>query len=272
VADAVRTARDSHHPAFLWLATGAAASLALLEGRLGDAERAIGECASWGRRARNPGAVALGVGHTLALKREQGRLAELRPLFDSLGDRFDWIGAYPRVVRATVYAELGDLAAARAIFEPLAERDFRDLPRRADWLMGMCEAAFVCAALGDAKRAEPLDAALAPYDALHAVFPGPMLYAGPVARYRALLARVRGERAEAEAGFERALSACEAIGARPAWARTACELGELLATSPKTARRARDLFAEALASAESVGMAALAERLRSHLGDTAKIT
>jgi DNA-binding winged helix-turn-helix (wHTH) protein len=47
VDDALRTARESHHPAFLWLAHGAAASVALLDGRLAEAERAIAECASW---------------------------------------------------------------------------------------------------------------------------------------------------------------------------------------------------------------------------------
>ncbi len=262
VDDALRTARESHHPAFLWLAHGAAASVALLDGRLVEAERAIAECASWGSRARNPGAVALGLGHALALRRDQGRLAELRPLFDGLGDRFDWIGGYPRIVRAVVYAEIGDLAAARTVFEPFAERSFRDLPRRADWLMAICETAFVCAALGDRERAAQLDAALEPYDALHAVFPGPLLYAGPVARFRALLARVQGDRAAAAAGFERALAACAAIGARPAWARVACELGETLATDAAPPVRARALLTESLAVAESIGMAALATRVR----------
>jgi tetratricopeptide (TPR) repeat protein len=164
-----------------------------------------------------------------------------------------------------VYAELGDLAAARAVFEPLAERDFRDLPKRADWLIALCEAAFVCAAIGDAERAAQLDALLEPYDALHAVFPGPLLYAGPVARFRALLAAVRGERAAAVAGFERALAACEAIGARPAWARVACELGETLDTGSKRPPRARALLTESLATAESIGMTALVGRVRARL-------
>ena len=265
VDDALRTARDSHHPAFLWLAHGAAAGVALLDGRLAEAEREIAECASWGNRARNPGAIALGFGHALALRRDQGRLAELRPLFDGFGNRFDWIGAYPRIVRAVVYAELGDVAAARGVFEPLAERGFRDLPHRADWLLAVCETAFVCAALGDADRAAQLDALLEPYDALHAVFPGALLYAGPVARFRALLARAQGERAAAIAGFERALDACEAIGARPAWARVACELGETLDAGSKRPPRARALLGESLAMAEAIGMTALSARVRARL-------
>lgn len=259
VDDALRTARTSHHPAFLWLATGASASRALLEGRLEDAERAIAECASWGQRARNPGAIPLGLGHAFALKRDQGRLAELRPLFDALGDRFDWIGAWPRVVRAVVYAELGDLAAARTIYEPLAERDFRDFPRRADWLMAICETAFVCAALGDAPRAAALDRLLAPYDGLHAIFPGPLLYAGPVSRFRALLAQTLGDAKPAISRFEAARAACAAVGARPAGLRVACELGELYAATGEL-DRSRALLEEAAVGAAALGMAALAAR------------
>ncbi len=261
VDDAMRTARESHHPTFLWFAHGAAAGAALLGGRLAEAEREIAECASWGSRARNPGAIALGLGHALALRRDQGRLAELRPLFAGIETRFAWIGAFPRIASAVVYAELGDLDAARAVFEPLAERSFRDLPRRADWLFAVCEAAFVCAALGDAERAAELDAALQPYDALHAVFPGVLLYAGPVARFRALLARTRDDRESAIAGFERALAACAEIGARPAWARVACELGETLGADS----RARTLLVDSLTAAEAIGMPALADRVRAQL-------
>lgn len=264
VDDALRTARNSHHPAFLWLATGAAASRALLEGRMADAERGVAECASWGQRARNPGAIALGLGHGFALKREQGRLAELRPLFDAIGDRFDWIGAWPRVVRAVLLAEIGDRDAARAAYEPLAEREFRTLPRRADWLMAVCDAAFVCSVVGDAPRAALLDALLAPYDALHAVFPGPLLYAGPVSRFRGLLARTLGDDDAAVAKLEQARSACASVGARPASLRIACELAELLAARGEKAP-AKRLFDEALRGAESVGMEALTARSRAGL-------
>jgi DNA-binding winged helix-turn-helix (wHTH) protein len=265
VEDAVRTAHSAHHPAFLWLATGAVASRALLEGRLGDAERAIAECASWGQRARNPGAIPLGIGHGFQLKREQGRLAELRPLFDAIGDRFDWIGAWPRVVRAVLHAELGDLDAARAIYEPLAQRGFRDLPRRADWLMAVADAALVCAALGDAARAETLDALLAPYDGLHAIFPGPLLYAGPVARFRGLLARTRGATDTAARQLESALAACAAVGARPAELRVACELGEVLAADGHR-DDARTLLAEARQGAATLGMASVEARAAAALG------
>jgi tetratricopeptide (TPR) repeat protein len=267
VDDALRTAQSSHHPAFLWLAHGAAASRALLEGRLADAERAIGECGAWGQRARNPGAIPLGLGHGFQLRREQGRLAEMRPLFDALGDRLDWIGAWPRVVRAVLYAELGDLDAARAVYEPLAQRGFRDLPRRADWLMAVAEAAFVCAALGDAPRAAALDAALAPYDGLHASFPGPLLYAGPVARFRGLLARLLGQPDTAARHLERALAACTDVGARPAELRVACELGELLAAEGHR-DEARRLLDESHQGAAALGLGGVAARAKRALDET----
>jgi hypothetical protein len=164
-----------------------------------------------------------------------------------------------------VYAELGDLAAARAVYEPLAARGFRDLPRRADWLIATAEAALVCARLGDAPRAAALDAMLEPYDELHAVFPGPMLYAGPVSRFRALLETLAGDRAGAAASFERALAACAAIGARPAWARVACEFGALLGADRASAERSRGLFEEAHKMAESLAMTELAQHAKAAL-------
>jgi hypothetical protein len=169
------------------------------------------------------------------------------------------------VIRAVVYAELDDLEAARRVYEPLAERDFRELPRRADWLIAVAETAGVCARLGDAPRAARLDALLAPYDELHAVFPGPMLYAGPVSRFRARLAALRGDRAAAEAAFERALAGCAAIGARPARARVALELGGFLAADPAASRRSRALLDEAHKIAESLGMADLARSAKAAL-------
>jgi len=168
------------------------------------------------------------------------------------------------VVRAVLLAELGDRDAARAAYEPLAEREFRALPRRADWLMAVCDAAFVCSVVGDAERAPLLDALLAPYDALHAVFPGPLLYAGPVSRFRGLLAHTLGDDDAAVAKLEQARDACAAVGARPAGLRVACELAELLAAK-RESKRAQRLFDEALRGAEAVGMEALTARSRAGL-------
>ncbi|RIK94578.1 MAG: hypothetical protein DCC71_23530, partial [Proteobacteria bacterium] len=53
--------------------------------------------------------------------------------------------------------------------------------------------------------------------------------------------------------------------ARPAEARIACELGELLQCDDASAPRARRLLADALDVAEAIGMDALAQRVRAAL-------
>src|SRR4030095_10801077 len=90
-------------------------------------------------------------------------------------------------------------------------------------------------------------------DGLHAVFPGPLLYAGPVSRFRALLARTLGDPDAAAAKLAEARAACVAGRARPAELRVACELGELAAeTGARGGGRA--LLAEAAAGAAAPGM------------------
>jgi hypothetical protein len=133
--------------------------------------------------------------------------------------------------------------------------------------MAVVDASFVYAALGDAARAATLDSMLAPNDALHAVFPGPLLYAGPVARFRGLLAQTMGRGDEAAEHLERALEACRSVGARPAELRVATELGELLCAGRET-RRGRALLEEARAGAEALGMASLAARAARGLEQT----
>jgi len=265
--EAHRAARASHHPAFLWLARSAAASAALLEGRFADAERALEEAAEHGRRARSPQALPLAIGQTLALRRAQGRLGEVLPLYERVARDLDWLGSFPRVMLATIHAELGAHERARAVLDELAPR-LATLPRRADWLVAMTELAFVCAATGDRARAAVLHEQLAPHARLHSVYPGPMLYAGPVAHALGVLAAALGRPGEAAARLEAALGAAEAVSAAPARARIACDLGALLLASARAGERERGraLVSEALERAEALGMPPLAERAAGLLG------
>ena len=259
--EANRAARASHHPAFAWLARSAEASAALLEGRFADAEQAMQEAGEHGRRARSPQALPLAIGQTLALRRAQGRLDEVLPLYARVAGDLAWLGTVPRVMLATIHAELGAPDRARAVLDE-GLLDLAALPRRADWLLAMTELAFVCAATADAERGAAVHALLAPLEQLHAVYPGPMLYAGPVDHALGALAALLGRRDEAVARHEDALVSAEAVGAVPARARIACDLGALLLGSSRRGERdrGRTLVADALASAEALGMPPLAKR------------
>ena len=93
----------------------------------------------------------------------------------------------------------------------------------------------------------------------------------PIA-HRALgvAARLRGDGAEAEARFGRALEAFGQLGARWQAGRTLVELGEL-ALARADAAAARDAFGQALAAFEEVQAAPDAERARSRLASVGSI-
>jgi hypothetical protein len=88
--------------------------------------------------------------------------------------------------------------------------------------------------------------------------------AGPAAYFRGILAAAVGQPAAAIAHFEEAIAVGESMQALPwlartrlAWARTLAGRG-----GPEDAEQARDLAAQALATAERLGMARIAEAAR----------
>ncbi len=261
LAAAEAAASASHHPAFQWLAAAARTSTALLEGRFDDAEVAMAEAGELGQLSRSPQAVPLALGHTIALRRAQGRLDEILPIYEQIAPNLDWIGAFPRVNLAMIYWETGAPDKARQVIEELAP-DLTSIPRRADWLVSMTELGLVCGAVGERDRAEQLRAMLEPYAERHAVYPGPMLYAGPVSHALGGVSAALGERDTACRWFEDALAAADAIGARPCAARIAWDWAEVLAAStrPSDRDRARQLRTEAVDRAQTLGMKALLDR------------
>ena len=90
----------------------------------------------------------------LAIRREQGRMAELeQPAREMIapqpGHRPAW-----RAALATLLWESGRVEEARAEFEALAANDFADIPRDGDWLIAITLLADCAVELGDAQRAE----------------------------------------------------------------------------------------------------------------------
>jgi hypothetical protein len=257
LADGERVARELGHPAFLWIAGMSRASAHLLEGRLDEAGPAIRAAAEHGRRARSPQAGPAALAQTVALRREQGRLAEIRAPLEAVVDRLDWIGTYPRVLRLVLYVELGLREPMRDAFEAIAREDFRTLRRGSDWLVCVAELAAACAALGDRERGEILRELLAPYVDRFAVFPGPLISSGPVSHFAGLLERALGERRDAARHLEQALAQCDALGARPAKVRVLRDHGRALAAGSSDAdrRRGRALLHESERLARELGAA-----------------
>ena len=208
-----RVSDQVNHPAFRWLLEAARASVAVLEGRLDEAEERVQRVVLHGAEARSPQARLAAVGQIFAIRRAQGRLAEIRPVLESSTREVDWAGGYPLALRASMHVELGELERARAVFEPLI-RSWLERPcRHVDWLITAAELSLTCVALGDVQRGRELARLLEPCSELHAVYPGPSFYAGPISFHLGMIARLDGRRDDAVRYLEAAFQACLSVGA-----------------------------------------------------------
>jgi hypothetical protein len=157
-----RLAQEIRQPSLDWLVSVYRALLALLEGRLADAERLISQARSQGERAESWSAgVTYGL-QVFLLRREQGRLGEIQDLVRRSAERY---ATYPiwRCVLARVAAESGHESEARAALEALARDRFASLPFDEEWLVGMGLLAETAAALADPAPAPALYELLLPY-------------------------------------------------------------------------------------------------------------
>lgn len=241
----------------------ARATRALMDGRLDDAEHFSTQALAVAQRLERrikPFQQAVN-SHRLMLRREQGRLDELLPLFRT--PRAGPAGWLPRCSQTFCAVELGRHAEARAGWEQLAAGNFADVPRDAGWMAAMVLLTEICAALGDRRRATALYALLLPYADRTAALDIHVCY-GAVATYLGMLAATLGDRARAEAHFAAGLQRNLAMGAALWAARTRYHHGALLLAAGTADDRARaaEQLALALASADALGLHALAARIR----------
>ena len=199
--------------------------------------------------------------HLFHLRREQGRLEEVeKPIRDAVRE-FPW---YPmhKAALCCLLAELGRTDEARTVFAELAADDFAVIYRDNEWLLGMSLASHACALLDDSRAASVLYALLLPYSGRHAIghVEGSV---GMVDTYLGLLAATLLKYDDAEEYLMRSIEALGQHGGRPWRAHAQHELAAILRrrAGPGDDQRASELDAEALRSAEELGMA-LASQLR----------
>jgi tetratricopeptide (TPR) repeat protein len=190
---------------------------AMLGGRFEDARASANEIVTHAGRDPNYGLVSVAV--ILLALWEQGRLDEVLPLLEAaVADSPQLPGFQAGLV--FVQAELGNLEAARQRFELVAANDFVDLAHDTVFTITVAMLTEACAILEDAARASLLYDLLAPFaDRLMIVGFGATCL-GSADRYLGMLAATIGRDAEAEAHFQRALDAEEALDAPPLMART----------------------------------------------------
>ena len=258
--DAVqRLAAELGQPALRFLATAVQASLALLEGRLADAEALVDSALRSGGSSMPWDAVIFSRVQRFALRLEDGRLAELEPAIRRSVAEFPTRPLFGCLL-ARLLTELGDQDQARPVFEQLAAGRFAGIPVNNDLLLSLSHLAEVAWFLRDAARGAVLHALLLPYRGL--VVDTQETSTGAVDRYLGLAALTAGDLPAAERHLRDALDLNTRIGARPWTVRTQADLAGLLLArdQPGDREQAIELLAAALGAARRLGMTAFTQR------------
>jgi DNA-binding SARP family transcriptional activator/tetratricopeptide (TPR) repeat protein len=260
IAAASKLAEALQRPIWHWWTALLRCTRAQLSGHFDEAEQLAEQALEVGRHGQAENAVNAYWQAMFNIRREQGRLAEVEPSVRRFIDLYPMLKAW-RAALALLLVELGRLDEARREFEALAGDD---MPRDANWLIGVTLLAEVCGALGDGERAEPLYALLEPYSGRNVVVGRAATCNGAAARLLGTLAAAMRSWELAEGHFISALAMHERMGARPWVARTQLAYAEMLLARRRRGdkARARELLADAVVTADSLGMGVVAARAR----------
>jgi tetratricopeptide (TPR) repeat protein len=238
-------------PTHDWFVAVHRALMALLEGRLAEADLLSVKALEVGERAQSWDARVCHVLQMVVLRRDQGRLEEIEGQVRRVADENP---TYPilHCARALMVAELGHRAEAGELLEGLVG----SLAFDEEWLLGMGFLAETAYAVGDGGSAAAIYEALRAYPDRVAIGL-PEVSTGAVARPLGLLATTLARWDEAEGHFETALDMNARIGARSWLAHTQHDYAEMLATrdAPGDAERARALSAGARSAYRQLGIA-----------------
>jgi DNA-binding CsgD family transcriptional regulator/tetratricopeptide (TPR) repeat protein len=263
VAELQRVAEQTRQPVWLHIVEQFGSALALCDGRLDEAEQMALRSWEWRPylRGHDPSGV-YGV-QLFGIRREQGRLAELRPALDLLGDREDGTRVWgPGLV--ALLAELGVEAEAREELRHMRAGGFAAVPRDSLWLASLSYLTDGCAALGDAESAALLYPELERFGGGNVQIAQLVACYGSADRYLGMLATVLRRWPAAEAHFEYALYLNRRMGAHTWTAHSAFEYGRMLLARRQAGdlERASELLSEAERYAERLGLTALLAKIR----------
>jgi DNA-binding SARP family transcriptional activator len=264
-----RLADELGQPSQRWWIRAHGAQLALLEGRLAEADELIQRAMRLGQRAQSYDAPTYFQLQQFALRRSQGRLTEVCSRLEQTvaGDP---TRPLLRCVLAVTYWELGRRELSTRLFEQLAADHFAQLRVNNDWLLSAALLAELASSAPDPVRAESLYRRLVPFDGLNV--DTAEVSTGAVARYLGLLAATTGRFALAERHFDDALVMNERMGARPWLAHTLADHAAALLRrgGAGDAAHAHDLLRRAIATFDELGMATHAARTAASMAATAE--
>jgi tetratricopeptide (TPR) repeat protein len=248
-------AEELRQPLYLWQAMVWRATVALIEGRLAEAEEAAGEALAAGGPAEDVAAAQYFAIQLLAARREQARMGELvaaaRQMVANNADRPAW-----RAALVVALCESDQAESAEPELAQLLTLGFDQVPYDGDWLSAMTLLCDACTALNARAHMAELYEALLPHGDVNAVAGLGTMCFGSVARYLGKLAAALGRSSAAERHFERALEANRALGSPVLVAHTQLDWAAALGAGT----RAERMIGEAARTAEELGLTAIARR------------
>jgi DNA-binding CsgD family transcriptional regulator len=244
--------------------------LALMRGELTEAERVITQAMAMARARVPVNQEQLSV-QIFALRREQGRLGELRTALSAFLGQVT-TGSIWQPGLALLRLELGEHDAARVAFEQMASEGFTAIPHDGRWLPCMIYLCEVCAELGDAARAAELYELVRQLSGRN-LLPGCLVCFGSADRHLGMLSATMGKWADAERHFTAALAMNRRIGARLPLAHTQYDFASMLLTRQASGDRAYAdaLLRDSLENARELGMSGLENKAAALLAQQAGV-
>jgi tetratricopeptide (TPR) repeat protein len=226
----IRLAERFGQPRYDYLALTRRGALALIDGRLDEAERLINEAGALGERICEPDTTNVRTGQLLALERARGEPDRLRAVADEAIRCWVGIPSHAHAVAAGLLALAGgpdDLdAARRALDTVIAIGTWRD-DRSYLWSLFVGGMATAAVRLGDRALCAQLLAELQPLTGTCGVGGSLVCFMGSNAHWAGVVAGALGRTEEAHSWLEQAVIVHRRIGARAWEAESHLELAAL---------------------------------------------
>ena len=252
-------ATDLGQPSLRWLAKLSRVGVALMAGRIDDAERLSEQTFALGQSSGQADAAVFFLSQQWRIRLEQARLDEVEPLLVAARAGLPRFKSSLGALLLQTYAEVGRPDDAQALLVELSADSFH-LPRDPTWLIAMMAISEGLRYLDDAPGAALIYEFLFPYAPLFATGGGVSL--GCTAYYLGILASTMGRFDDAEHHLAYVAEVYQRVGAPALLGRTQVEWARTLLArrGPGDAARARELLDQALSTARQLGLVAVERR------------
>jgi class 3 adenylate cyclase len=234
---------------------------AMFSGRMAEAEELAQKALAVGQGADSTNAMQMFGAVTYAIRREQGRLAEMEAGIKGFVQMYPAIPAW-RTALAFNYAEREMPEQAREELDFLAQDDFAIFPRDANWPIAMALLTETASIVGDRERCAYLYDQLLPFGDRCIMVGADVDCYGATHRLLGRLATTLERWDDAERHFQDAIEMNQRMGAGRFTGWTFHQYADMLLRrdGPGDREQALSLLSQALDVAERLGLTALLER------------